>query len=733
MRTSIRTAAHAGSPTGTPLGTLRWGAVTLATALLATACTSAGTDPGAGRTTEPVVDLGNVKLVAYSGCDDMLTGLRAAAAENVGPWGLGGPEVMYRTATGAEDSAAAKESRAPEHSTTNTHEAGVDEPDLVKTDGNRVITVNRGVLRVVDTATRKVTGTVKLVDAEQAWAPADLLVSGDRALVLFSGGGIIPFDAAAKMAPSPGPRYTLIDLSGEPKVLGSITPDGSHVDARMIGSTVRLVVRSQPRIEFRDPGPDATETERTRKNVETVRNAPIEAWLPTYEVTDAGGTTVKNSVKCEQVSHPAKYTGTSMLTVHTLDLGQGAAALSQSAPISVAADGDTVYGTGSSLYVTSNPRWWWPMPVEPIILEEEPASSPEATTPGGAPKVEPTPAEETVAPPPEGQPSLLPDPSTPAPTASAPAPTPTGTPTDTPDPIPTETPESGKTPVAPPEDTEVHRFDITAPGAPRYVASGKVPGRLLNQYSMSEHEGHLRIATTLNTEKSSSSTVYALRADTLAKVGEVGGLGEGERIYSVRFIGPVGYVVTFRQVDPLYVLDLRDPAAPKKTGELKITGYSAYLHPAGDGRLIGIGQEANKDGRTLGTQVSLFDVSDPAAPRRLSQLFQKDSGSEAEWDPHAFLYWAKTGMAVLPLSTWTGTEQTNGAALVLKIDDSAVAKTGTIVHPAPKPVNDTRIAPYDPGIRRSIVIGDSLWTVSDLGLKVNSMADLSEQAWIPFD
>lgn len=223
-----------------------------------------------------------------------------------------------------------------------------------------------------------------------------------------------------------------------------------------------------------------------------------------------------------------------------------------------------------------------------------------------------------------------------------------------------------------------------------------------------------------------------LDADTLARTGEVGGLGRGERIYSVRFIGPVGYVVTFKQVDPLYTLDLRDPAAPRRTGELKITGYSAYLHPAGDGRLIGVGQEASEEGRTLGTQVSLFDVSDPANPRRLSQMFQKDSGSEAEWDPHAFLYWAKTGMAVLPLSSWTGTEQTNGTALVLKIDDSAVTRTGTVVHPRPKPAENDRVSPYDPGIRRSVVIGDSLWTVSDLGLKVSDMKDLADRAWIPF-
>ncbi|MFJ2030346.1 beta-propeller domain-containing protein [Streptosporangium sp. NPDC087985] len=663
MRTSIRTA----------------GAVTLAAALLATACSSTEAEPGASRTAP--VALGNIKLVSYTGCDDMLAGLRAAAAKVVGPWGLTGPQILSMEARSDVATAQAKVA-APEHSTTNVHEAGVDEPDLVKTDGDRVITVNRGVLRVVDTATRKVTGTLRLVDAEQAWAPADLLVSGDRALVLFSGGGIIPFGAVAKRPVSPGPRYVLVDLSGAPKVIGSLTPNGSHVDARMVGSTVRVVVRSQPEINFPDLGPDLSENERTRRNAEIVERAPIEAWLPTFETTDAKGATSTGAVTCDQVTHPAEYTGTSMLTVHSFDLSRGFAG---TAPISVAADGDTVYGTGSSLYVTSNPRWWWPRPIEPPVIDDVPTATETPAPPAtpAAPQAEPTAAEPT--------------------------------------------------PVEPPEETEVHRFDIGAPGAPRYVASGKVPGRLLNQYSLSEHEGHLRVATTSTAGQNSSSAVYVLDADTLGKVGEIGGLGQGERIYSVRFIGPVGYVVTFRQVDPLYTLDLSDPAAPRRTGELKITGYSAYLHPAGDGRLIGIGQEASEKGRTLGTQVSLFDVSDPAAPRRLSQMFQKDSGSEAEWDPHAFLYWAKTGTAVLPLTVWNGGEQVNGAALVLRIDDSAVTRAGTVVHPRPKPAGDTRFAPYDPGIRRSVVIGDSLWTVSDLGLKVSDLNGLADQAWIPFD
>ena len=111
-----------------------------------------------------------------------------------------------------------------------------------------------------------------------------------------------------------------------------------------------------------------------------------------------------------------------------------------------------------------------------------------------------------------------------------------------------------------------------------------------------------------------SLVVLAERDGRLVQTGIADGLGKGEQIYSVRFIGARGYVVTFKQTDPLYSLDLSDPAKPAVTGELKITGYSAHLQPVGENRLIGIGQEADRNGMTKGTQISLFDVSDPARP-----------------------------------------------------------------------------------------------------------------------
>ena len=169
-------------------------------------------------------------------------------------------------------------------------------------------------------------------------------------------------------------------------------------------------------------------------------------------------------------------------------------------------------------------------------------------------------------------------------------------------------------------DTSIHRFDVNGERRTDYRASGEVPGDLLNQFSLSEHKGMLRAATTSNgTRARATSPCSRPRAGRLEKAGQVGGLGRGERIYAVRFIGDRGYVVTFRQTDPLYTLDLADPARPRVTGELKILGYSAYLHPVGEHELVGVGQDATPEGIRLGTQVSLFDVSDPAAPRLLQR------------------------------------------------------------------------------------------------------------------
>jgi uncharacterized secreted protein with C-terminal beta-propeller domain len=278
--------------------------------------------------------------------------------------------------------------------------------------------------------------------------------------------------------------------------------------------------------------------------------------------------------------------------------------------------------------------------------------------------------------------------------------------------------------------TELYQFDISGPGKPVYVASGGVDGTLLNQYSLSEFDGHLRIATTIFGDNTSKSviTVLARRDDVLSQVGVSEGLGLGEQIYSVRYFGNTAYVVTFRRTDPLYTVDLSNPASPKVTGELKITGYSAYLHPAGDDRLIGVGQEADQNGRVTGAQVSLFDTSNPTGATRIAQYHLPSAWTEAESDPHAFLYWPDKGLLVLPMSGGmvdsNGLQQ-SGGALVLKLGEGTFEQAGMLTHTSEK--YGGAMVP-----RRAIVIGDELWTVSEAGMLVNDLDSLAQLAWLPF-
>jgi Beta propeller domain len=275
------------------------------------------------------------------------------------------------------------------------------------------------------------------------------------------------------------------------------------------------------------------------------------------------------------------------------------------------------------------------------------------------------------------------------------------------------------------ERTQIHKFAATGASSTSYRASGQVEGQLLNQFSLSEYDDVLRAATTVGIAPESESRVTTLaeRGGILEPLGQVGGLGKGERIYALRFIGDTGYVVTFRQVDPLYTLDLSEPARPRVVGELKIRGYSAYLHPLAADLLLGIGQDASERGTTLGTQVSLFDVSDPARPSRLHQWALAGGGSsEAEWDHHAFLWWAPSRLAVLPLESW-GRERFAGA-VGLKVERAAgIAEAGRASH-----VRNGEQWP----VRRSLVVGGRLVTISDVGIERNNLASMAEEAWLAF-
>jgi Beta propeller domain len=247
---------------------------------------------------------------------------------------------------------------------------------------------------------------------------------------------------------------------------------------------------------------------------------------------------------------------------------------------------------------------------------------------------------------------------------------------------------------------DVHKFDLTPPDGATYRASGSIPGVLLNSFSMSEYDGNLRVATTQDAAgfgSPSASSVFVLRqaGRELNTIGRIDGLGRTERIYAVRFVGDIGYVVTFRRTDPLYVLDLRNPTSPRLIGELKIPGYSSYLQPIGPGRLLGIGQDADANGRVTGTQLSLFDVGDPTNPRQLSTL-KVGGQSNAEYDHHAFLWWPATKNIMIPSTVYTAQSGPQGGLLVATLDNDKLSEKGRIAHEemteyfvyeVPQPVN----------------------------------------------
>ena len=605
-------------------------------------------------------------LSTYSSCDALLDGLRSHATAHLQafePYGFG---MRYAAVAGLPSAAsssgnAAADSASPalgagsaQTSTTNVQEVGVDEPDVVKTDGDRVVTVTDGFLRVIDATSLRIVGSLDLRQYANSDG-AQLLTSGDHAIVLLkqryptpAGLGALPAGAdvlppGIVPGPSRGPSSTLlyVDLSASPRVTGSLEVTGSILDARMVGSTVRVVASNTPTIvRPQTYGSDSQFQADYRADID---RTPLTSWLPSYTITGPSGS-VTASVPCRAVDHPADYTAASMLTLYTVDPDKPTA---DPHPVSISADGNTVYATTSSLYVASSPNCLWC---------------------SGA----------------------------------------NGTAT-----------------------TDIHRFDITGTAKPTYVGSGSVRGSLLSQYSLSEYGGSLRIATTVGDSRGGGvSGVDVLDAQTLKQTGSVSGLGKGERVYAVRFLGKLGYVVTYNQQDPLYVLDLSDPTTPRLVGSLEIPGFSSYLHDAGDGRLIGVGQDTrlvNEGGGQFahneGRMVQVFDVSNPSKPTRTAKVVLPGTGTPGDpsFDPHAFLYWPQTGLVVVPIANYD-----NGGALAVRLENRNLVQVGTVSNPS------GGANPQSSAIERSMIVDGSLWTFSQSGIRVSGLADLAQLAWIPF-
>jgi uncharacterized secreted protein with C-terminal beta-propeller domain len=280
------------------------------------------------------------------------------------------------------------------------------------------------------------------------------------------------------------------------------------------------------------------------------------------------------------------------------------------------------------------------------------------------------------------------------------------------------------------ENTVIHRISI-GDGKIEYAAQGEIPGQVSNQFSLSEYNGYLRISSNLEGNMVSSyfsglqlqpqNNIYVLDMD-LKIVGSVEGLAPGERIYATRFIEDKCYLVTFRQVDPFFVIDLSDPTSPKVLGELKIPGYSTYLHPYDDGHIIGIGMDSDK------VKISLFDVTDMSNPIELSKYeISNEYGwgsSSALYEHKAFLFDKEKNLLVVPI--WGTTKE---SAYVFKISiEEGIELRGVISHDSVKEEQQDDYYNYDYGysIKRTLFIENVLYTFSDNMVKMNSLDDLCE-------
>jgi uncharacterized secreted protein with C-terminal beta-propeller domain len=628
------------------------------------------------------------RLVRFANCGAYLSYVRTKGVGVVTPYGLPGIGGGYGreafssgqalTATGpgpaADNKAAAPQAATAagdaggaaatsDFSTTNVQEAGIDEPDSVKTDGKRIFTLAGGTLYALAADSPRILGSLISNGASQ------FFLVGNR-VVLFGGatnGGVEPMAASGvasdNVASTPGyypykptTRITVIDVSNPAamKEVSHLDVDGNFVSARLVDGVARIVISSTPsRLAFQVPadGTPAAQDAALVHNKDVVRKASYADWVPQMTVTDAAGKTsaARPITACDAAYSPPVFSGFGTLSVMSLDPTKPADAKSTS----VVADGQTVYASASRLYVGTS-QWG----------QVDPSGS-----------------------------------------------------------------------VSPVQKTLVHAFDITDATQARYVESGEVRGVVLNQFSFSEDKGVLRVATTdtqmqtakpvqsseqpQNPSESFVTTLADQGGKALVQIGQVGGLGKGEQIHAVRFIGSLAYVVTFRQTDPLYVVDLSVPATPRVVGELKLLGFSAYLHPISDTLLLGVGQDANADGRQSGAAVSLFDISNPAAPKVLQHYSLGDTMTAAQFDHHAFLYWAATKLAVLPVQNYGPSGQGFTGAVGLSVTSANIHEVGRVSHP-------------NGMIDRSLVIGSRLFTVSNVGVAATDMATFNQAAWVPF-
>ena len=572
-------------------------------------------------------------LTPFDDCDELLDWYVERTLPKVGPYGLddgvvigipmaqaegasdsadsdaeSGGDVMAMPAPGARADAA--EAQSSSDTGTNVQEVGVDEPDLAKTDGEILVRVRGGELEVLD-----VTGAepreLSELELPAAMADAELLLAGDRVLLTRSIQAPMPMPGPIAVEPAP-PLPEPEELPAHRSTRGATDEPGTVEPGTVEpGLTSDVIVPPYP-----GPVPEQsrllTVSLADPRDPEVVSDQVFGAGLVAARQYDGpDGSVVRLALETgaptldwvypnrNRTSAEAKEANKQLVREATVEdwlPTVGSPGGSERAPLVDC--GDVSHPADSDETRT-------------LTVVTLPADDPEdlssvAVTAGGG---------ETLY--------------------------------SSSDRLYLTTPgEEGRT-------TEVHGFALDGADT-RYVASGEVAGTLRDRWSMDEHDGVLRVAVAHGADWSPEDNgVTTLReeGDELVEVGSVRGLGPREEIKSVRWFDDLAVVVTFRQTDPLYTVDLTDPARPEALGELKIPGFSRYLHPIGDDRLVGIGQDASLQGMERGAQAAVFDIADLTDPTRLDTLsLGPMTRATAEDDPRAFTW--------LPAAPGTGTALT---------------------------------------------------------------------------
>jgi hypothetical protein len=299
--------------------------------------------------------------------------------------------------------------------------------------------------------------------------------------------------------------------------------------------------------------------------------------------------------------------------------------------------------------------------------------------------------------------------------------------------------------------TAVHRFAFEQERTP-YQGSGFVQGIVNDQFSIDERGGIIRIATTRTTWPARSTDLFApqvwippttdnlvstmkLNGGALEIVGSTPPLAEGERIFSARFIGDLGYIVTFRQVDPLFAIDLSDPENPTVLGELKIPGFSDYMHPLGDDHLLTIGRDIDEaTQRDNGTALQIFDVSDPVNPALAYKALVGEGYSEANHNHKAFNFYADKNLLAFPFVSYEG-DFSSTLELWDVSADTGFKRRGAVDH-SDLVLDDCGGVPYavdefyyycgyQPQITRGVFIDEFIYSISYGGVRVHNVNDLA--------